>query len=1000
MGGTGARVQGCTGAGVHGCRGAGVHGCRGARVQGCTGARVQGAWCRGARVKALVVGLVCVLSVSVTPVGHAQSTQGSTQSRAQFEARAELVLVDVAVTDSDSRPVTDLSPSDFDLEVNGQTRPITNVQYVSTVSEVPVASTSADAPSSNDAPTSGRLMLFVIDDAHIRVGGAQAIVRTSEMLLESLAPGDLVGVARMPTGVGSVEFTADRSRVRDALRRPAGANSGGRISSDQVQISEAWALENRDMDTWLRAVERECAGFTDAALEACADALEVDARTALTEANARAMQTLRYLDTLFARLARLNTPVNVIMISEGLFLARAPITVTDVSRRAAEARVTLHIVRPAQSMMFDASRAAAPGLGFSLDDYLMRDGLEQLAGQTRGRLLQISAGTGAGVFERLNRELSGYYLIGFEPTAADRTGRQRRIKVQVRRKGLTVRARPTFALGRETARASTAGAVVDTSRAPESVVKDLLSSPLPDRGIPMRVATFNMAEPDSDRVRVIIAAEVGEPAREPAEWQTGILVTDRNDKTTAGAVTRMILSPATPRHASPRLLQTTVLLDPGEYTLRLAVVDADGRTGSVHHTIRAGFTRTAGRQEVSDLLIAPEPTPPDPARLMPAPLVDTESVSLQVSVVGQSNAQLANTAVTVQIAESTLAPPITSIELPLAVREGSLRTFGGLVRLGLLPPGEYVARAVVTAPGQPDTRVMRAFRYAPSLLPPPAKDPTAEVPAPSVDEEVLPPPPPRIAVRLPRFNPSTVLQPEVVEAFLGSLEALYPPSPQAAEVLAKAREGRFDAPEPRDSMPSGDEATFAFVRGLGELQKQRYPQATAWFQVALKSASDFLGAAFYIGACHAASGRDQEAVGAWQLSLLSEAADVVYPPLVDGLLRLGDGLRALTFLDEAPDAWKDDDARDERQATAEAMTGAYVPALETLHELLERRPEDMDLTYLALQVMYRLRQETGSLSDPDRERFVAYASRYTAAKGPQATLVGTWLKFIDTRKHP
>jgi tetratricopeptide (TPR) repeat protein len=248
---------------------------------------------------------------------------------------------------------------------------------------------------------------------------------------------------------------------------------------------------------------------------------------------------------------------------------------------------------------------------------------------------------------------------------------------------------------------------------------------------------------------------------------------------------------------------------------------------------------------------------------------------------------------------------------------------------------------------------------------------------------------------LPRFNPSTVLEPDVVDAFLGSLEALYPPSPQAAAVLAKAREGRFEAPEPKENMSEADEAAFAFVRGLGELQKQRYAQATAWFQVSLQSASDFLGAAFYIGACHAASGRDQEAVGAWQLSLLSEAADVVYPPLVDGLLRLGDGLQALAFIDEAPDAWENDETRDERLATAEAMTGAYVPALEKLHLLIERRPEDMDLTFLALQVMYRVRQETGALTAADRERFVAYAARYAAAKGPQAALVATWLKYVE-----
>ena len=211
-------------------------------------------------------------------------------------------------------------------------------------------------------------------------------------------------------------------------------------------------------------------------------------------------------------------------------------------------------------------------------------------------------------------------------------------------------------------------------------------------------------------------------------------------------------------------------------------------------------------------------------------------------------------------------------------------------------------------------------------------------------------------------------------------------------------------------MPAADEATFAFVRGLSELQKQRYLQATAWFQVALKAASDFLGAAFYIGACHAASGRDQDAVGAWQLSLLSDAADVVYPPLVDGLLRLGDGLQALTFIDEAPDAWKDDDTRDERQATAEAMTGAYVPALEKLHGLIERRPDDMDLTYLALQVMYRVRQETGSLTEDDRDRFVTYANRYTAAKGSagrarRARGSSTWpsrsgaLKRLDGRAN-
>ena len=45
--------------------------------------------------------------------------------------------------------------------------------------------------------------------------------------------------------------------------------------------------------------------MTEMARESCADALENEARNALVEATARASQTLRFLDVLFQRLARL-----------------------------------------------------------------------------------------------------------------------------------------------------------------------------------------------------------------------------------------------------------------------------------------------------------------------------------------------------------------------------------------------------------------------------------------------------------------------------------------------------------------------------------------------------------------------------------------------------------------------------------------------------------------------------------------------------------------------
>ena len=125
-----------------------------------------------------------------------------------------------------------------------------------------------------------------------------------------------------------------------------------------------------------------------------------------------------------------------------------------------------------------------------------------------------------------------------------------------------------------------------------------------------------------------------------------------------------------------------------------------------------------------------------------------------------------------------------------------------------------------------------------------------------------------------------------MQPFLEGLADMHPPSPEVEAVIEKAKTGTYDAPADRGATPD-DELNLAFVRGLGALSKGEVAQAAAWFQQTLKGASDFLGAAFYLGATHAASGRDKEAIGAWEMALLSENPGAVYPVLVDALLRTG-----------------------------------------------------------------------------------------------------------------
>jgi hypothetical protein len=432
------------------------------------------------------------------------------------------------------------------------------------------------------------------------------------------------------------------------------------------------------------------------------------------------------------------------------------------------------------------------------------------------------------------------------------------------------------------------------------------------------------------------------------------------------------------------------VLEPGEYTLRLAAVGDDGAAGSVHHTIDAKLAPIAGRTVyASDLILTSEVAGGEPRRPVPSSIIFSEQMAAVLELAAIESKPLGASRVTVEIAGSESSPTLIASEARPMHRSDEQRTFIAPLKLAVLPPGDYVARAVIKIPGQPDTRITRSFKLAPVA---PAADTAPVAARVSSDEAPAPLPVARIVTPVVKFSMEDVLKPDVVRAFLDVLERDHPVSPANATIVQQAREGRFTL-TPSDSKAGGDEPTLAFIRGLAQLQKNQYAQAAAWFQLTLKSASDFLGAAFYLGAVHAASGRDHDAVGAWQMSLIGDGGKAAYPLLVDALLRIGDAQAALDLIAEEPDAWADDDARLRRVATAQAMLGQYAPALETLNQLLQRRASDLDLLFVAIQVLYR-QHLARPLSADDRARFDNYSKAYLDTKGPEAALVDTWRKYV------
>ena len=65
---------------------------------------------------------------------------------------------------------------------------------------------------------------------------------------------------------------------------------------------------------------------------------------------------------------------------------------------------------------------------------------DALAGRSRGTLFRVAANPEY-AFERVRNEISSHYMLGVEPVERDRDGRAHQIRVEVRRKGVEVRAR-------------------------------------------------------------------------------------------------------------------------------------------------------------------------------------------------------------------------------------------------------------------------------------------------------------------------------------------------------------------------------------------------------------------------------------------------------------------------------------------------------------------------------------------------------------------------------
>jgi TolA-binding protein len=506
-------------------------------------------------------------------------------------------------------------------------------------------------------------------------------------------------------------------------------------------------------------------------------------------------------------------------------------------------------------------------------------------------------------FRRLALELSGYYLVGFEPEPGDRDAKPHKIKVDVRKKDVAIRARREFSV-----------AATSPSPTTDTLVLDTLRSPLLASDIRLELTTYTFQDPESQKVKVILSADLDRSVNAGQRISLGYILVDDKGKVTASQIEKALTTPVHPE-TKRQTYVGAALTTPGVYTLKLAAVDEDGRRGSVERTFTAQLNAFGGLQ-ITDLLIADDSkTMPGSAGLIPS--VDAkftgDEVHGYVELFSDSAATLRDATVTIEVAESDSSKALDAVTAQFQGVEGGdrRRVAEAAVPIAQLGAGHYVLRAAVAVNGQKVGQVLRPFEIArpaktaaaapPRNAPKPASAGTTTAPRPDA------------------FDRSSVLTPQVVGFFLDRLNDA--PGANAGDLrpaIDDVKAGRFA--EAMDALAGAgdDQLAAVFLKGLVLFSRGELNPAANKFREALKIDSEFSPATFYLGACYAAGGRDREAAGALQMSLISESsAPIVYMTLADTFMRLRDFDQAIQTLQEAHRLWPSDEQLASRLASAQ-----------------------------------------------------------------------------------
>lgn len=391
---------------------------------------------RPARVAALVsVAFVLLLAVP--------AAQESSQQPPVFRGGIDAVSVDVIVTDSDGRPVTDLTAEDFEIFEEGDPQTVSTFRLVETGDGTgPTAAReilSFDEERTELTRLDNRLFVIFLDDYHVRRGNSMRVRQQLADFLRTLTRNDLVAIATPLSGVSALSFSRNHSLTSNSVMGFEGRKYDYQPRHPIEYRYQNLPVEQQEMmrnSLVLTALQNLCEYLGTVREGRKAVVYVSEGMSGSVPSGVRTTGTWQGSEPLW----RPDSPMQEAMD----FFDNAGLLndlEARVFRPAARSNVSIYSLDPRGLANFE----------FGVNDYVTSDTdkrilqestdlLRVMAERTDGRAI-VNSNDPIPALRQMVRDASAYYLLGYTSTRSPRDGKFHEIRVRVNRPGVQVRAR-------------------------------------------------------------------------------------------------------------------------------------------------------------------------------------------------------------------------------------------------------------------------------------------------------------------------------------------------------------------------------------------------------------------------------------------------------------------------------------------------------------------------------------------------------------------------------